>query len=284
MVQHNLTFTIAKGRQELTKAHSDYTIAYTTAKQLWLKEKYAYDMKKSRAVLPTKWGSQPIGTEIIKKYLHNSRLNVQAATICQTLADVVDGSIMIAEGKAPFQRFKDFVPPPAPGMNAQTGENMAQRQHRIEMEYRKQYNVIDAKFQKSEGDRGRAWRKVMKAQADINSVSGNTRGARVTLSNYQTIPVPVIRSSAQQSLSSQYIQQSAKLTPYTAPISTLTRTPVDMSKYSIAKVNQRKSADGTVAPVSEPKKDKDGLYLRPAGRTRKGMQWDAVNGVWVPER
>ena len=124
----------------------------------------------------------------------------------------------------------------------------------------------------------------MKARADINSVYGNTRGARVTLSNYQTIPVPVIRSSAQQSLSSQYIQQSAKLTPYTAPISTPTRTPVDMSKYSIAKVNQRKSADGTVAPVSEPKKDKDGLYLRPAGRTRKGMQWDAVNGVWVPER
>lgn len=285
MVQHNLTFTIAKGRQELTKAHSDYTIAYTTAKQLWLKEKFEYDMKKSQAVLPTKWGSQPLGTEMIKNYMQNHSSNVQLATVSQTLADIVDGSILAAEGKAPIQRFKDFVPPPAPGMNAQTGENMAQRQHRVEMEYRKQYNAIDVKFKKSEADRTRAWRKVMKAQAEINSISGsNGRGVRMTLSNYHQIPVPSIRTSTQQNLPSQYAQQSAKLASYTPPVSASATALTDMSKYSAAKVKQRKAADGTVAPVSEPKKTKDGLYLRPAGRTRKGMQWDAVNGVWVPQR
>jgi hypothetical protein len=285
VVQHNLTFTIAKGRQELTKAHSDYTIAYTTAKQRWLKEKFEYDMKKSQAVLPTKWGSQPLGTNLIKKYMQNNHSNIQLITVSQTLADIVDGSILAAEGKAPIQRFKDFVPPPAPGMNAQTGENMAQRQHRVEMEYRKQYNAIDAKFHKSEAERSRAWRKVMKAQAEINSVSGsNGRGVRITLSNYHQIPVPSIRASPQQNLPSQYAQQKAKLPPYTPPVSTSTATLTDMSKYSAAKVKQRKSADGTVAPVSEPKKTKDGLYLRPAGRTRKGMQWDAINGVWIPQR
>jgi len=285
MVQHNLTFTIAKGRQELTKAHSDYTIAYTTAKQVWMKEKFEYDMKKSQAVLPTKWGSQPLGTEVIKKYMQNNCSNLQLTTVSQTLADIVDGSILAAEGKAPIQRFKDFVPPPAPGMNAQTGENMAQRQHRVEMEYRKQYNAIDVKFQKSEAERTRAWRKVMKSQAEINSVSGsNGRGVRITLSNYHQIPVPSIRTSTQQNLPSQYAQQSAKLASYTPPVSASATTLTDTSKYSAAKVKQRKSADGTVAPVSEPKKTKDGLYLRPAGRTRKGMQWDAVNGVWIPQR
>lgn len=55
-----------------------------------------------------------------------------------------------------------------------------------------------------------------------------------------------------------------------------------LSKYSAARVKQRISDDGTVAPVSEPKMTKDGLYQRPAGRTRKGMEWDAVVGKWVP--
>jgi hypothetical protein len=285
MVQHNLTFTIAKGRQELTKAHSDYTIAYTTAKQHWLKEKFEYDMKKSQAVLPTKWGSQPLGTEIIKKYMQNNFSNIRRATVSQTLADIVVGSILAAEGKAPIQRFKDFLPPPAPGMNAQTGENMAQHQHRVEMEYRKQHNAIDVKFQKNEVERTRAWKKVMKAQAEINSLSGNNgRGVRINLSNYHQIPVPAIRSSTQHNLPSQYAQHSAKMASYTPPVPASTTTLTDMSKYSAAKVKQRKSADGTVAPVSEPKKTKDGLYLRPAGRTRKGMQWDAVNGVWIPQR
>ena len=55
------------------------------------------------------------------------------------------------------------------------------------------------------------------------------------------------------------------------------------SNYSAARVRKRIGADGTVAPVSEPKKTKDGLYQRPAGRTRKGMQWDAIKGIWVPD-
>jgi hypothetical protein len=54
------------------------------------------------------------------------------------------------------------------------------------------------------------------------------------------------------------------------------------SKYSAARVKERIGADGTVAPVSEPKLTKDGLYVRPAGRTRKGMDWDALRGIWIP--
>ena len=207
MVQQSLTFTIAKGLQELTKAHSDYAIAYTTAKQLWLKEKSEYDMKKSQAVLPRKWGSQPLGTKMIKQCMQSNCSNIQLITVSQTLADIVDGSILAAEGKDPILRFKDFVPSPAPGMNAQTGENMAQRQHGVEMEYRKQYDVVDGKFQKSEADRSRSWRKVMKAQAEFNSVSGSSgKGVRITMCNYYQIPVPSIRTSTQQNLPRQHIR------------------------------------------------------------------------------
>mmetsp|Transcript_27711 Transcript_27711/g.58053 ORF Transcript_27711/g.58053 Transcript_27711/m.58053 type:complete len:437 (-) Transcript_27711:1133-2443(-) len=288
MIQHNLTFAIAKGRQELTKAHSDYTIAYTTAKQLWIKEKFEYDMKKSQAVLPTKWGNQPLGTITITNYVRANFSSLRRTIVGQTLADIVDGSILVGEGKTNIQPFRDFEPPPAPGMDAQTGENMAQRQHRVEMEYRKQYSDIDAKSKENETERARAWRKAMKAQAENNAVCG-ARGSRVTLSNFHTIPVPVIRSIAQQNPKSQSVQQRAQVgkassSSTTASASTTTTSTVDMSKYSAEKVKLRKAADGSVAPVTKPKKDKDGLYLRPAGRTRKGMQWDAINGVWIPQQ
>ena len=288
MIQHNLTFAIAKGRQELTKAHSDYTIAYTTAKQLWIKDKFEFDMKKSQAVLPTKWGNQPMGTRTITNYVRANYSSVHRTTVGQTLADIVDGSILVGQGKTNIQPFRDFEPPPAPGMDAKTGENMAQRQHRVEMKYRKQFSDIDTKFKDNEIERARAWRKAMKAQAENNAVCG-AKGSRVTISNFHTIPVPVIRSSAQQNLKSQLVQQKAQAAKVpssstTATTSTTTTSTVDMSKYSAEKVKLRKAADGSVAPVTKPKKDKDGMYLRPAGRTRKGMQWDAINGVWIPQQ
>ena len=81
--------------------------------------------------------------------------------------------------------------------------------------------------------------------------------------------------STVQSIPREMMHRAASTATYTIP---------QDSKYSKARINERKSADGTVAPVSEPKKTKDGLYVRPAGRTRKGMEWDAVNGVWVPQQ
>lgn len=53
-------------------------------------------------------------------------------------------------------------------------------------------------------------------------------------------------------------------------------------KYSQTNVNARKNSDGTVVPVSTPKLLPDGTYARPAGRQRKGMDWDAIKGCWFP--
>ena len=53
-------------------------------------------------------------------------------------------------------------------------------------------------------------------------------------------------------------------------------------KYSQTNVNARKNADGTVVPASTPKLLPDGTYARPAGRQRKGMDWDAIKGCWYP--
>jgi len=53
-------------------------------------------------------------------------------------------------------------------------------------------------------------------------------------------------------------------------------------KYSAINVNARKNPDGTVVPASTPKLLPDGRFSRPAGRQRKGMDWDSINGWWVP--
>ncbi len=65
--------------------------------------------------------------------------------------------------------------------------------------------------------------------------------------------------------------------------SSMTQGGASGNKYSIEKVRARMYSDGSVLPVSEPKRGKDGLFLRPAGRQRKGMDWDGVNGKWVPQ-
>lgn len=56
------------------------------------------------------------------------------------------------------------------------------------------------------------------------------------------------------------------------------------SKYSAARVRERIGSDGTVAPAMAPTRTREGLYVRPADRTQKGMEWDAVKGVWVPTK
>jgi hypothetical protein len=58
--------------------------------------------------------------------------------------------------------------------------------------------------------------------------------------------------------------------------------PYKSNKYTAAKLGERLAPDGSVRPVSQPKKLKDGLYQRPAGRTRHNMSWDKVKGTWVP--
>lgn len=45
----------------------------------------------------------------------------------------------------------------------------------------------------------------------------------------------------------------------------------------------RHSNDGSVKPVQQPKTLPTGEFQRPIGRQRKGMDWDPIRGVWVPQ-
>jgi len=46
---------------------------------------------------------------------------------------------------------------------------------------------------------------------------------------------------------------------------------------------ERRTSDGCLLPKSEPFRFEDGTYKRPSGHQPKGMKWDEVRGLWVPE-
>lgn len=251
---------------------------------MYIAEKIVHDDLRLPTLLPSKLGKVPEGTQLIK---HNMMVSVgDRNVVASCLADVVDGAITVAEGKSVIPAFQDFIPPNPPGFDFETGEDMRQRQHRLENEYRSQYNLMNAQFQTSEQERSKAWRKMMKTKADFDIphehvMGGMRQSIRVTSSNYNQIPMPTFQGSANVALPRDTSRQGGSVASYRPPSSS--GPGMSTSKYSADKVRQRKSSDGTVAPVSEPKKTSEGLYVRPAGRTRKGMRWDAFNGVWVPQ-
>ena len=53
-------------------------------------------------------------------------------------------------------------------------------------------------------------------------------------------------------------------------------------RYSAANVQARMNPDGTVFPVQRSKRMSNGLFARPAGRQRRGMDWDGERGCWYP--
>jgi hypothetical protein len=273
---------IANGKQELTKANNDYDTNLVKERQRWIAEKHLHDMRRLEFLLPSKFGKYPDGTQCTKIFINAAGKNSIQAVVGECLADIIDGSIMVGEGKASNNRFNDFVPPPRPVTNAET----AQLQHQKESEYRAEYNRINTRFQASESERAKAWRKMMKTKADLDLaheqiMNGIRQNIKVTQSNFAQIPMPPLRGSVNLAIPREFARQSLAVASYRPPTST--GPGGSTSKYSAAKIRQRKAADGSVAPVTEPKKTKEGLYLRPAGRTRKGMRWDAFAGVWVPQ-
>jgi hypothetical protein len=46
---------------------------------------------------------------------------------------------------------------------------------------------------------------------------------------------------------------------------------------------ERSTSDGCPLPKSEPLRLEDGTYKKPSGHQPKGLEWDNVRGLWVPE-
>jgi hypothetical protein len=284
----------------MSKVKNDYALEVAIARNRWQKKKHEHDVQQAKNSMPSNWGHQPVGTSATLNYIRTPGI---PSVIGQCVADLVDGAILRLEGKVKTVKFDDFVQPPVPDyVNQQTGESIGQQQLRIETELRQALQALNTRFQNSEEERKKAWKKMLKTKSEFDMTSMNqlgqgqygnarrTNSLQVDLNNYHLVPLPPLRTSTQQILPQELSVARASMAAYTPPRTMMGAAmggpdgPGDSdSKYSAARVRERISADGTVAPVSEPKKTKDGLYQRPAGRTRKGMQWDALKGIWVPD-
>jgi hypothetical protein len=286
----------------MSKIQNEYSVEIAIAKNRWNKQRQKFEHHKLDKMLPSRWGRTPSGTQTTRNYAaRHDQLSTPVATC---LADIIDSVDLISMGKLQSEKFQEPYNPPAPPnlgnavVDQESGETAMQRQQRIEASLRQEVNAVTVSLRSSEEERQRAWKKMLKTKAEFDLPTHqvtNMNGGRihVDLNNYHVMALPALQASAQQNIPQEAASKSmvpsyAPARNYTAALAMAAENAAAAnnsdSKYSAARVRERISADGSVTPVTQPKKTKDGLYQRPAGRTRKGMEWDALRGIWVPAR
>jgi hypothetical protein len=303
--QSDLHSLMCEHRVQATKLKNDYDLEVAISRSRWQKQKEAHDPDLARRALPSALGKPTIGTPVTA--LAMSRQDPVTPEVGATVANIVDSVVIRSEsGWKDNDKCEDFNPPPPPDVNSlvvdqNTGETLGQRQERLEGALHKELADLGTNLHASEEARKRAWKKLLKTKADFDiphQLMSNAGGRKSRMqfdpNQFHLLPVPPLRASsvamvpppasyaAPPSIPSYVPQAPRAAAPPAPPAPSNVPSHVESNKYSAAKVRERIAPDGSVMPVSMPKKTKDGLYQRPAGRTRKGMDWDAVRGIWVP--
>lgn len=272
MVENQLNQMMHSHRTRVAKIKNEYNMELSVARNRWLKQKAEHDARRMSKLLPTKWGRHPIGSSITQSLINREQPGSPAHVIGMCVADLVDAVIIKTTNPTmKDESFPPFNPPPVPDVNGSvvdpnTGETYGQMQQRMQSTLQKEITTYSVKLNASEEERKRAWKKWTKAKSEL--MPHTQQQAMVSTSS-------VVSAQANPTQYTQYAQHSAQA------YASSTGGASD-SKYSAARIKARSSTDGTVAPVSTPKVTREGLYVRPAGRKRKGMDWDSVRGIWVP--
>lgn len=285
----NVAFDVKRYLQDI----NNYSSKLAMARADWFKKQQVFNNEKLNQTLKSRWNHTAQGTPMTQWY--GNRPEPVHQEIAGCMADIIDAVELIEEGKLGNPKFMEpFVAPPDTSkanevVDPATGETLIQRTQRVQQHYKKEADALAQKQRQTEDDRARAWRRMLKVKAETGipqQVITNQRRVliQVTEQNYHTLQMPYLTLSMTESVPRDYGMVRAALPSYipTPSVAMPLSSSNNESKYAIARVRARIGADGSVAPVSEPKKGVDGLYLRPAGRTRKGMDWDAYNGKWVP--
>mmetsp|Transcript_28636 Transcript_28636/g.42339 ORF Transcript_28636/g.42339 Transcript_28636/m.42339 type:complete len:898 (+) Transcript_28636:174-2867(+) len=287
-------------RLDLEKLKNDYAMQVSLARNQYQKRKEAWELQNAKKHSMY----APIGTPRTTQAARHP--NHVYNNVGVALGRVIDAVAMKFEGNS--DSFEPFVQPPAPKFDTiivGNGETFSQRAQRVEVAGRRDLQTLNSKLSQAEDDRRRAWRKLCKTKSEFERARADAPlpplRVNASITTPANIATPVV-------LPPQAQQQAVASAPYSAaiavaanvqtmvpmqaptatwdassPLNKYAITHPSQSKYSAAKVRERIASDGTVKPVTLPKRDKDGLFLRPAGRTRKGMSWDAIRGMWVPQ-
>ncbi|KAL7577736.1 hypothetical protein ACA910_010500 [Epithemia clementina (nom. ined.)] len=289
-MQTQLQEMVTENHNYINQMNSDYQVKLSMARNNWLKRRREYERSKLDHLMPQRHNSQhfPEGTALTHMYMRQPDPTRQI--VAQYVGGIVDAVTHISRGAVRNDKFhEEFRPPPKPDAGLS-------HKKRMEEQIRQEINNLTLQLRNSEEERQRAWKRMMKTKAEFDLPHHHMRTKiDLNLNNYQSLPLPPLRQSSTQNVPQEvarpasstyasYVPQARRSITTTAPASAPASDDMDAneSKYSAARVRQRIASDGTVAPVSVPKRTKDGLFQRPAGRTRKGMDWDAIRGIWVP--
>ena len=279
---------------EVKREQAEYQMRKDAAQGEWMKRLQSFNNEKLNNSLKSRWNQQAQGTPYTGHY--GNLPDPIRKEVARCGADLVDAVEMIAEGKLANPKFNEpFVPPPdnmtrLSEIDHSSGQPLAQQRQRIQQHYKKESDALAQQFRQAEEERQRCWRRMLKVKGELNIpqlVVSNHRPTQIPITdqNYHLIPLPSIAMAGFESVPREMDVSRSVLPTYIPAHNTRAPAPTvgdSESKYAIARVRARISADGSVAPVTLTKRGPDGLYARPAGRTRKGMDWDAVNGKWVP--
>ena len=232
--------------------------------------------------------------------------SVVGTTLANIIDSVVARSESGWRDNGGFEDFHPPPPPDVNDVvvDQNTGETLGERQERLEGALRKKLADLGTNLHASEEARKRGWKKLLKTKAEFDiphqlmtNAGGRKSKMQFDPNQFHLLPVPPLRASdglsmmpppvsyASPSIPSYVPQAPVSYVPQ-APVSFVPQTPVSCvpqapkvaaptsssaqgqaeSKYSAAKVKERIAPDGSVMPVSEPKKTKDGLYQHPTGR------------------
>ena len=186
------------------------------------------------------------------------------------------------------EKFPDFVPPVKTDVDKtivdqESRETFADMRDRLKASLQKELQDAHNQLIAAEEQRKKAWSKLMKTKSELEvqpTSRGRSNKAPVDMTKLPPPPLKGIHGGKAYAVA-QAPFTSVSTPPLEADSLAANSNKSD-SKYSAEKVKARIYSDGSVMPVTAPKRNKDGLFQRPAGRKRKGMDWDAHTGRWVP--
>ena len=288
-VQQQINTLVHEVSNQAHAFKEQYSIQIKQARNQWNANRLHFENERMQKLLPSRRGINPTGTQTTQSFRASQDrvalgINKEVGTC---LADIVDAVDSIAQGAVQNERFSEpfVVPPPPPGYDPEALE----RGKQLESSKRNELNNLTLRQRNSEDERNRAWKKLLKVKGEhrmqhqILTGGGTFRWIPLDPNNCSRFPMPELQHS-----SFEHLQQggahldSVSSFPPQARWAPPAGSGDNSSRYSLSAVRRRIAVDGSVAPASTPKKNKEGLYLRPKGRPRHGMEWDAVGGKWVP--
>jgi len=257
-LQAQLNHLVMENRTFMSQLSSDYQVKLTVAHKNWDIRRRESDAQKMNSLLPHRNNPNhmPQGTPMTHLYMRQP--DPVRQVVAQYVGSMVDAVEKVEQGVLAHNPYREpFRPPPQP-------DGHIAHKRRMEEQVQQELNNVIQRLHNNEDERSKAWKRMIKTKAELDVPHHNMRTrVELNLNNYNLIPLPPLRHSAAQNVPQQIYTTTSTYASYIPQARSQQAVSQSQSKYSAAKVRARVASDGSVAPVTAPKRDKNGLFIRP---------------------